>query len=287
MTAGKMGLRTALTAVLAAALLFFGAGLFYFSAAAEGTFITLASTTSTQNSGLFGHLLPLFTKKTGIKVRVVAVGTGQAIRLAQNGDADVLFVHHRASEEKFVEDGFGVKRLDVMYNDFVLVGPAGDPARVRRTEDVVRALSKIAGAGAVFTSRSDDSGTHKKELALWQAAGVDVAAKSGAWYRETGAGMGATLNTASAMNAYALSDRATWLKFRNKGALKILVEGDKRLNNQYGVILVNPKRHPHVKAFHGQVFIDWVLSAEGQAAIGFYRIEGRQAFFPNAGKAIN
>ena len=271
--------RTLATAALVAILL---------TAQAAGAvrFVTVASTTSTQNSGLFGHILPLFTKKTGIRVRIVAVGTGQAIRLARNGDADLLFVHHRASEEKFVRDGYGVRRFDVMYNDFIIVGPKKDPARVKGEADVAKALSAIARgaevAGAVFTSRGDNSGTHKKELSLWKAAGVDVAAKSGSWYRETGSGMGATLNTASAMNAYALTDRATWLNFKNRGGLAILVEGDKRLNNQYGVILVNPKRHPHVKAELGRAFIGWLTSAEGQAAIGAYRIKGNPAFFPNA-----
>ncbi len=271
--------RTLATAALVAILL-------PAQAAGAEHFITVASTTSTQNSGLFGHILPLFTKKTGITVRIVAVGTGQALRLARNGDADVLFVHHRQSEEKFVRDGYGVRRLDVMYNDFIIVGPKDDPAGVKGEADVARALAGIARAaavaGAIFTSRGDDSGTHKKELSLWKAAGVDVAAKSGSWYRETGSGMGATLNTASAMSAYALTDRATWLNFKNRGGLGILVEGDKRLNNQYGVILVNPKRHPHVKAKLGQAFIGWLTSAEGQAAIGAYRIKGNPAFFPNA-----
>ncbi|MAF95777.1 MAG: sulfate transporter [Rhodospirillaceae bacterium] len=257
------------------------------SAAAE-TFITVASTTSTQNSGLYDHILPRFTARTGITVRVIAVGTGQAVRMARNGDADVLFVHHKRSEEKFVADGFGVGRFDVMYNDFVLLGPVNetgaDPAGVGGEKDIAKALSKIAEAKAVFASRGDDSGTHKKELSLWKAAGADPKAASGSWYRETGAGMGATLNTASAMNAYVLTDRATWLKFRNRGALKTLVEGDERLFNQYGIILVNPKKHPHVKAKEAQAFIDWVLGAEGQAAIGAYRIKGRQAFFPNAPK---
>ena len=255
-------------------------------AAGVERFITVASTTSTQNSGLFDHILPLFTKKTGITVRIVAVGTGQALRLARNGDADVLFVHHKASEEKFVRDGYGVRRFDVMYNDFIIVGPKDDPAGVKGEADVARALAAIAGGGAVaeavFTSRGDDSGTHKKELSLWKAAGVDVAAVSGSWYRETGAGMGATLNTANAMSAYALTDRATWLNFKNRGGLRILVEGDKRLYNQYGVILVSPDRHPHVKAKMGRAFIGWLTGPEGQAAIGEYRIEGTQAFFPNA-----
>ena len=275
--------RTLATAAILAALL---AILLPAQAAGAEHFIIVASTTSTQNSGLFGHILPLFTKKTGIRVRIVAVGTGQAIRLARNGDADVLFVHHRASEEKFVRDGYGVRRFDVMYNDFIIVGPKKDPARVKGEADVAKALSAIARgaevAGAVFTSRGDDSGTHKKELSLWKAAGVDVAAKSGSWYRETGSGMGATLNTASAMSAYALTDRATWLNFKNRGGLGVLVEGDKRLYNQYGVILVSPERHPHVKAKLGRAFIGWLTSPEGQAAIGEYKIKGNPAFFPNA-----
>ena len=256
-----------------------------FEARAEERYITLASTTSTENSGLFAHLLPRFTEASGIEVRVVAVGTGQAIKLAKNGDADVLFVHHKPSEEKFVTDGFGVERFDVMYNDFVLVGPAGDPAGIAGLDEAPAALARIAAAEAPFASRGDDSGTHKKELGLWRAAGVDVAAASGTWYRETGAGMGATLNTASGMDAYALTDRATWLKFANKGDLAILVEGDPRLFNQYGVILVSPERHPHVKSAEGEAFISWLTSAAGQAAIGAYRIDGAQAFFPNARKA--
>ena len=210
-------------------------------------FIIVASTTSTENSGLFSFILPKFTEKTGIEVRVVAVGTGQAIKNAQNGDADVLFVHHKASEEKFVADGFGVERFDVMYNDFVIIGPGDDPAAIKGMNEVAVALQKIAAAQAPFASRGDDSGTHKKELSLWQDAAVDVKAASGSWYRETGSGMGATLNIASAMNAYVMSDRATWLKFGNKGDLEILLEGDSRLFNQYGIILVNPEKHPHVK----------------------------------------
>lgn len=252
---------------------------------AADTFITVASTTSTENSGLFAFLLPKFTDKTDIEVRVVAVGTGQAIKLAENGDADVLFVHHQPSEEKFVAEGHGVERHDVMYNDFVIIGPEDDPASIQGMEDTSAALEKIAEAQASFASRGDDSGTHKKELALWQEAGVDVARASGTWYRETGAGMGATLNTASGMNAYVLSDRATWLQFGNKGELEILVEGDPELFNRYGIILVNPQKHPHVKADAGRTFIDWVLSEEGQALIGEYQIDGQQAFFPNAGLA--
>lgn len=254
-------------------------------AQAEERFITVASTTSTENSGLFAHILPLFTEASGIDVRVVAVGTGQAIKLAKNGDADVLLVHHKPSEEAFVAEGCGVERFDVMYNDFVLVGPATDPAGVRGLAEAPTALARIAAAEAPFASRGDDSGTHKKELGLWLAAGVDAAAASGTWYRETGAGMGATLNTASGMDAYALSDRATWLKFANKGSLEILVEGDPELFNQYGVILVSPQRHPHVKAAEGEAFIKWLTSPAGQAAIAAYRIDGAPAFFPNARKA--
>ncbi len=248
---------------------------------AESPAITLASTTSTENSGLFAHLLPQFTLVSGIAVRVVAVGTGQALRIARNGDADVLLVHHRASEEAFVAEGYGLRRYDVMYNDFVLVGPRADPAGVRGRTDAARALGLIAGAGAPFASRGDDSGTHKKERDLWAAAGLDPGA-GGSWYRETGSGMGATLNTAAGMGAYALSDRATWLAFRNKGDLEVLVEGNPRLFNPYGVILVNPLRHPHVHAREGQAFIDWLISEDGQAAIAAYRLDGRQLFFPNA-----
>ncbi len=244
--------------------------------------VTLASTTSTENSGLIAHLLPQFTRATGIDVRVIAVGTGQALRIARNGDADVLLVHHRASEERFVAEGYGVKRHDVMYNDFVLVGPGADPARVRGQTDATRALAQIAGARALFASRGDDSGTHKKERDLWAAAGLDPVAASGTWYRETGSGMGATLNAAAGMGAYVLSDRATWIAFQNKGDLEVLVEGDPRLFNPYGVILVNPAKHPHVNAKDGQAFIDWLVSKEGQAAIAAYRLDGRQLFFPSA-----
>jgi tungstate transport system substrate-binding protein len=254
------------------------------SVVAAERFMTVASTTSTENSGLFQFLLPLFQRDTGIEVRVVAVGTGQAIALAQRGDADVLFVHHKPSEEQFVAEGFGVARFDVMYNDFVVVGPRADPAGVHGMTDVVAALTKIAAAHAPFVSRGDDSGTHKLELSLWQAAGVDVAAASGTWYREAGAGMGATLNTASGLEAYSLTDRGTWLSFTNRGNLAILVEGDRRLFNQYGVILVNPAKYPHVKAAEGQTFIDWLLSTKGQQAIAAFRVAGEQAFFPNAQK---
>ena len=268
--------------VLVGALLAAGLGLSFGPALAQDQFITVASTTSTENSGLFGELLPKFQEKTGIEVRVVAVGTGQAIELAKNGDADVLFVHHKPSEEQFVADGFGVERHEVMYNDFVIVGPAADPAGIKDSKDAVDALAKIAAAKAPFASRGDDSGTHKAELALWQNAGIDVAGASGTWYRETGSGMGPTLNTAAGMDAYALTDRGTWLSFENPQHLEILVEGDPRLFNQYGIILVNPEKHPHVKADLGQKFVDWVLSEDGQQAIADFRIGGQQAFFPNA-----
>ena len=251
-------------------------------ASAAERFITVASTTSTENSGLFGFLLPAFQAKTGIEARVVAVGTGQAIKLAQNGDADVLFVHHKPSEEKFVAEGYGVKRSDVMYNDFVFVGPKADPAGIRGGHDAVAALQAIAGAKANFASRGDDSGTHKMEQSLWKTAGVDVAAASGQWYRETGSGMGATLNAAAGMAAYALTDRATWISFQNKADLELVVEGDKRLFNQYGVILVNPAKFPHIKAADGQAFIDWLIGADGQKTIAAFQIDGQQLFTPNA-----
>jgi tungstate transport system substrate-binding protein len=251
--------------------------------AGDERFITVASTTSTENSGLFRHILPLFEARTGIAVRVVAVGTGQAIRLARNGDADVLLVHHRPSEIAFVAAGHGVSRRDVMYNDFVLVGPRADPAGLRGITDAAAAFARLAATRALFASRGDDSGTHKAELSLWRAAGVDVAAASGTWYREMGAGMGATLNSAAAMDAYALADRATWLAFRNKAGLEILVEGDPRMFNQYGVILVNPARHGHVKRADGQAFIDWLTAAEGQRAIAEFSLDGEQLFVPNAG----
>ena len=251
-------------------------------ARAEDPFIIVQSTTSTEQSGLFGHILPLFKDKTGIEVRVVAVGTGQAIKNARNGDGDVLFVHSKPDEEQFVADGQGVKRFDVMYNDFVLVGPKGDPAGVAGMTDITTALHKIAAARAPFASRGDDSGTHKAELKLWQGAGVDAKAASGTWYRETGSGMGPTLNTAAGMNAYALTDRGTWLSFQNRGNLDILVQGDAKLFNQYGVILVNPDKHPNVKADLGQQFVDWLISPEGQQAIAAYKINGEQLFFPNA-----
>jgi len=252
-------------------------------AAAQDDFIIVQSTTSTQNSGLFDHILPMFAEETGIEVRVVAVGTGQAINNAANGDGDVLFVHAKPSEEKFVADGDGVERFDVMYNDFVVVGPADDPAGVAGRTDVVAALEKIAEAEAPFASRGDDSGTHKAELALWGQTDVDVAAASGGWYRETGSGMGATLNTGAAVGAYIMTDRATWIAFGNKGDYRIAVEGDPRMFNQYGIILVSPEKHPNVKADLGQQFVDWVISDEGQAAIADYKVDGQQLFFPNAG----
>ena len=273
--------RSVLTLVVAMAFVIAGT----LSSTAAERFITVTSTTSTENSGLFRYLLPLFQHDTGIEARVVAVGTGQAIALAQRGDADVLLVHHKPSEEQFVAEGFGVTRYDVMYNDFVLVGPQTDPAGVKGTTDVAAALAQIAARRAVFVSRGDDSGTHKLELSLWQTVGVDVAAASGTWYRETGAGMGGTLNIASGLEAYALTDRGTWLSFKNRGKLAMLVEGDSRLFNQYGVILVNPAKHKHIKAKDGQAFIDWLLSDRGQQAIAAFRIEGEQAFFPNARKS--
>ncbi|SMF70079.1 tungstate transport system substrate-binding protein [Azospirillum oryzae] len=252
------------------------------SASAADRFITVASTTSTEDSGLFGSILPKFTAKTGIEVRVVAKGTGQAIDLAKRGDADVLFVHHKPSEEKFVAEGFSTLRKPVMYNDFVIVGPAGDPAGVKGGKDVAAALSKIAETKAPFVSRGDDSGTNKAELALWKTAKLDPAKADGGWYRSIGQGMGPTLNTAAAMNGYTLTDRGTWLNFKNRGPLTVLVEGDKRLFNQYGVMLVNPAKFPHVKAADGQAFVDWLVSAEGQKAIADYTINGEQLFFPNA-----
>ncbi len=249
---------------------------------AEEKFIVVQSTTSTQNSGLFEFMLPKFREKTGIEVRIVAVGTGQAIRNAANGDGDVLFVHAKPAEEKFVADGNGVKRFDVMYNDFVIVGPPSDPAGIAGSNDVVASLKKIAEAGAPFASRGDDSGTHKAELRLWKAAGIDVKGASGGWYRETGSGMGATLNTGTGMGAYIMTDRATWISFGNKGEYKIAVEGDDKMFNQYGIILVSKDKHPNVKADLGQQFVDWVISKEGQQVIADYKIDGQQLFFPNA-----
>ena len=251
-------------------------------ASAQEKFIVVASTTSTEQSGLFGYLLPIFEKDTGIKVRVVALGTGQALDMARRGDADVAFVHDTAAEEKFIAEGSGVKRFPVMYNDFVLIGPKSDPAKIADGKDLLAAMVKVQTAQAPFVSRGDKSGTHAAELRYWKDAGVDLDAKKGAWYRDTGSGMGPTLNTASSMNAYVLADRGTWLSFKNRGDLAILVEGDKRLFNQYGVMLVNPAKHPHVKAALGQQFIDWLVSPKGQQAIAGYRIDGEQLFFPNA-----
>jgi tungstate transport system substrate-binding protein len=245
--------------------------------------IVVASTTSTQDSGLFDHILPLFEAETGIDVKVVAQGTGQALDTGRRGDADVVFVHAKEQEEKFIEEGFGVKRSDVMYNDFVLIGPNSDPAGIRGTDDIAAALTAIQTKEAPFVSRGDKSGTHSAELRLWKAAGVDIEATKGPWYKEIGQGMGAALNTAGAMDAYVLSDRATWLSFQNRGELEIVVEGDKRLFNQYGVMLVNPEKHPSVKADLGQRFIDWLISPEGQGTIADYKIDGQQLFFPNAG----
>lgn len=252
------------------------------TAHAAGEYITVASTTSTEQSGLFKHLLPAFEKKTGIQVRVVAVGTGQALDMARRGDADVVFVHDKQAEEKFLGEGYGVKRYDVMYNDFVLVGPKSDPAKIAGGKNIVAALKEIAASKSPFASRGDKSGTHAAELRLWKMAGIDPTAGKGSWYRETGSGMGPTLNTAAAMNAYALTDRGTWLSFKNRGDLGIVVEGDQRLYNQYGVMLVNPAKHPHVKKELGQQFVDWLISADGQKTIANYKINGEQLFFPNA-----
>jgi tungstate transport system substrate-binding protein len=250
-------------------------------AAAQEKSIVIASTTSTEQSGLFKHILPLFEQKTGIKVRVVALGTGQALDTGRRGDADVVFVHDRAAEQKFVAEGYGIERREVMYNDFVIVGPAADPAKVKGSKDTVGSLKKIAAAKAPFASRGDKSGTHAAELRFWKDAGVDVAAAKGDWYRETGSGMGPTLNTAAAMNAYTLTDRGTWLSFKNRQSLVIAVEGDQKLFNQYGVMLVNPAKHAHVKKDLGMAFIDWITSPEGQGAIASYKIGGEQLFFPN------
>ena len=250
---------------------------------AQDRSIVVASTTSTQDSGLFGYLLPIFKAKTGIEVKVIAQGTGQALDTARRGDADVVFVHAKSQEEKFLAEGFGVKRFDVMYNDFVLIGPKGDPAGVKG-RDIETALKTIQAKATPFVSRGDKSGTHSAELALWKQAGVDIETAKGPWYREIGQGMGAALNTAGAIYGYVLSDRGTWISFKNRGDLEIAVEGDKRLFNQYGVMLVNPEKYPSVKKQFGQAFVDWLVSAEGQAAIAGYKIEGQQLFFPNAEK---
>ncbi len=253
------------------------------AAFAQQPFIVVASTTSTEQSGLFPQLLPAFEKDTGINVRVVAVGTGQALDIGRRGDADVVFVHDKTAELKWLAEGEGVRRYPVMYNDFVLVGPASDPARVKGSKDITTALKAIADAKAPFVSRADKSGTHAAELRLWKDAGVDIDVAKGPWYRETGSGMGAALNTASGLNAYILADRGTWLNFKNRGELGIAVEGDKRLFNQYGVMLVNPDKHPNVKKDLGQKFIDWLVSPRGQAVIAEYKIGGEQLFFPNGG----
>jgi tungstate transport system substrate-binding protein len=249
---------------------------------AQDRVITIASTTSTEQSGLFRHILPIFTRETGITVRVVALGTGQALDVGRRGDADVVFVHDRVAEERFVAEGFGGPRRHVMFNDFVLIGPASDPARIAGLRDTNEALRRIAAARAGFVSRGDRSGTHAAELRLWRLAGVDPVAGRGQWYREVGQGMGPALNTAAAQNAYILADRGSWLSFRNRQELRVLVEGDSRLFNQYGVMLVNPQRHPHVRAADGQRFIDWILSPAGQKAIASYRVNGERLFFPNA-----
>jgi tungstate transport system substrate-binding protein len=269
--------RALILAALAAAVLLACAP----TRAAE-SFITVASTTSTEQSGLFGHILPLFEKKSGIQVRVVALGTGQALDQGRRGDADVVFVHDKAAEEKFVAEGYGVRRIEVMYNDFILVGPKDDPAKVGGGKDITEALKKIAAVRSPFVSRGDKSGTHAAELRLWKAAGIDLEQARGPWYRDVGQGMGPALNTAASMNAYLLADRGTWLSFKNRRDLGLLVEGDTRLFNQYGIMLVSPVRHAHVKADLGGQFIDWVVSAEGQKAIADYKIDGQPLFFPNA-----
>ncbi|MEH2587076.1 tungstate transport system substrate-binding protein [Bradyrhizobium sp. AZCC 1721] len=251
-------------------------------AVAQDKSIVVASTTSTQDSGLFGYILPMFKARTGIDVKVVAQGTGQALDTGRRGDADVVFVHAKPAEEKFVSEGFGVRRHPVMYNDFILIGPKSDPAGIKGSKDIVAALSAIKAKGADFISRGDKSGTHQAELNLWKIAGIDIAKDKGPWYKEIGQGMGAALNTASASNAYVLADRGTWLSFKNRGDLVISVEGDKRLFNQYGVMLVNPEKHPSVKKDLGQQFIDWLISSEGQRAIADYKINGEQLFYPSA-----
>ncbi|MDE2599202.1 MAG: extracellular solute-binding protein [Rhodocyclaceae bacterium] len=253
-------------------------------AQAADNFITVASTTSTEQSGLFGFLLPIFKKETGIEVRVVALGTGQALDMARRGDADVVFVHDQAAEEKFLAEGYGVKRYEVMYNDFILIGPKEDPAKVAGGKDITAALKKIEESKSAFVSRGDRSGTHAAELRLWKLAGIDLDKVKGPWYKDTGSGMGPALNSAAAMNAYILADRGTWLSFKNRQNLAIVVEGDKRLFNQYGVMLVNPAKHPHVKKEAGQKFVDWVISPAGQRAIAAYKIGDDQLFFPNAHK---
>ena len=269
--------RRMLIAAAAAAAVLSGAPV-----SAQDKSIVVSSTTSTQDSGLFGHILPLFKAKTGIEVKVVSQGTGQALDTGRRGDADVVFVHAKSLEDKFVAEGHGVKRFPVMYNDFVLIGPKSDPAGIKGSKDITAALNKIKEKGASFISRGDKSGTHNAELNLWKAAGIDIEKDKGPWYKSIGQGMGAALNTASAGNAYVLADRGTWISFKNRGDLVIVVEGDKRLFNQYGVILVNPEKHPNVKKDYGQQFIDWLVSPEGQKAIADYKINGEQLFYPNA-----
>lgn len=270
--------RRMLIAAVAAAAVVSGAPV-----SAQNKSIVVSSTTSTQDSGLFGHILPLFKQKTGIEVKVVAQGTGQALDTGRRGDADVVFVHAKAQEEKFLAEREGVKRYPVMYNDFVLIGPKSDPAGIKGMKDVAKALQMIKDKQAPFISRGDRSGTHLAELALWNRnAGIDIEKEKGPWYKSIGQGMGAALNTAGASNAYVLSDRGTWISFKNKGDLLIAVEGDKRLFNQYGVMLVNPAKHPNVKKDLGQQFIDWLVSPDGQKAIADYKIDGAQLFYPNA-----
>jgi tungstate transport system substrate-binding protein len=273
----RMHSRRSLIAAAAAALLLFASPAF-----AQDKSIVVASTTSTQDSGLFHYLLPIFKAKTGIDVKVVAQGTGQALDTARRGDADVVFVHAKSAEEKFLAEGYSTKRYPVMYNDFVIIGPKADPARIAGTKDVAPALKKIRDSQATFISRGDNSGTHLAERNLWKAVGIDIEAGKGPWYKSIGQGMGAALNTAQGSNGYVLSDRATWINFKNKGDLTIVVEGDKRLFNQYGVMLVNPDKHPNVKKVEGQQFIDWLVSAEGQKAIAGYKINGEQLVVPNA-----
>ncbi|MGH6954969.1 MAG: substrate-binding domain-containing protein [Alphaproteobacteria bacterium] len=274
-------MRRRLIAVLIAVLAAAGAAHHHAARAGERS-LTLASTTSTDNSGLFAYLLPVFEEKAGIKVHVIALGTGQAIRLGEKGDADALLVHDTEAERKFVAEGHGLERRNVMYNDYVIVGPAADPARIAGLTDAVEGLRRIGNAGALFASRGDDSGTHRTELRLWREAAIDVRSGLRAWYRETGSGMGATLNTAVGLDAYALTDRATWVSFKNRRAHEVLVQGDALLFNQYGIVLVNPARHPHTRATEARAFADWLTSGAGQAAIGAFRIEGQQMFFPNA-----
>jgi tungstate transport system substrate-binding protein len=264
------------------ALALASAAAFALPAQAQDKSIVVASTTSTEQSGLFGHILPTFTKQTGIAVKVVALGTGQALDVGRRGDADVVFVHDRVAEDKFVAEGYGVDRRDVMYNDFVLIGPKADPAKVAGGKDVAAAVKAIAAAKAPFVSRGDKSGTHAAELRYFKDAGVDPNEGKGTWYRETGSGMGPALNTASSMNAYILADRGTWLAFKNRGELGLVVEGDRKMFNPYGVILVNPAKHVHVKQAEGRAFMDWLVSAEGQAAIASYKVGGEQLFFPDA-----